>query len=202
MNKKFHYRESLDKFSIRANCIQKNNHMLVDSIRKIRYDPSIKIGDFILGEKTMMFYVSYRYLEMRPKYVQSVIVPTILKVDTKLDIVVLFVLDEEDPSKVKDDVVSQVNVDIFGTRATLVVSNSYAEAAQIIEEYGRMMARETVIEKSSDRFKVISALAMIKGFTTQDVKGLLAACGVCSSKAQQHLQSSHSTKYVRWERTT
>ncbi|ELP87744.1 Mating-type switching protein swi10, putative [Entamoeba invadens IP1] len=158
-------------YLIRANPIQKNNHVLVDSIkRKIIYDKTVAPGDFVGGNRVVLFFLSYKYYITNKPYL-GVIIEKMKTVPKYQQRVVLFVLDEENYDQ---NVICEINLAIFPTNGVLVISQSYAEAARYVEEYS--CVKNTSQRKSielNDRTKVINALAMTTMLNVNDVTTLL-----------------------------
>ncbi|EMS18050.1 DNA excision repair protein [Entamoeba histolytica HM-3:IMSS] len=161
------------KYVIKANLIQKKNYKLLDFIRKrVEYDPGIKQGDFIVGNMTKIFYLTYKYHSTNIKYLEECIVPLIEQSDEYLNIV-LFVIDCK-INEINEEIIQDVNIKLFKKKCTLIIAQSYSDAAHYIEEFSVVEnSQNEVSDQINERTQIINALSMIKGINSQNAYDLL-----------------------------
>ncbi|EKE41789.1 DNA excision repair protein, putative [Entamoeba nuttalli P19] len=161
------------KYVIKANLIQKKNYKLLDFIRKrVEYDPSIKQGDFIVGNMTKIFYLTYKYHSTNIKYLEECIVPLIEQSNEYLNIV-LFVIDCK-INEINEEIIQDINIKLFKKKCTLIIAQSYSDAAHYIEEFSIVEnSQNEVPDQINERTQIINALSMIKGINSQNAYDLL-----------------------------
>ncbi|EAL47090.1 DNA excision repair protein, putative [Entamoeba histolytica HM-1:IMSS-B] len=161
------------KYVIKANLIQKKNYKLLDFIRKrVEYDPGIKQGDFIVGNMTKIFYLTYKYHSTNIKYLEECIVPLIEQSNEYLNIV-LFVIDCK-INEINEEIIQDVNIKLFKKKCTLIIAQSYSDAAHYIEEFSVVEnSQNEVSDQINERTQIINALSMIKGINSQNAYDLL-----------------------------
>ncbi|GAB1223219.1 hypothetical protein ENUP19_0139G0006 [Entamoeba nuttalli] len=161
------------KYVIKANLIQKKNYKLLDFIRKrVEYDASIKQGDFIVGNMTKIFYLTYKYHSTNIKYLEECIVPLIEQSNEYLNIV-LFVIDCK-INEINEEIIQDINIKLFKKKCTLIIAQSYSDAAHYIEEFSIVEnSQNEVPDQINERTQIINALSMIKGINSQNAYDLL-----------------------------
>ncbi|KAL7716995.1 Mating-type switching protein swi10 [Entamoeba marina] len=159
-------------FSIRAQFTQKRNKELVERIRKnIRYDSSIKDSDFILANDTLLYFLTYSYHKKYPNYIDNTIISKINKIKGFTKFIVLFVVDSKE---FDGDIISNVNMKIFHSLATLIVVSNYDDAARYIENISRIQIKTKPSQPTTEKYQVINALSMIRSISAKEANDLLS----------------------------
>ncbi|EDR23242.1 Mating-type switching protein swi10, putative [Entamoeba dispar SAW760] len=172
MNKRYPINKQT-KYDIKANPIQKKNYKLISFIRKrIEYDSRIKQGDFIVGNMNKIFYLTYKYHSTNIKYLEECILPLIEESNEYLNIV-LFVIDCQ-KNEIKEEIIQDINIKLFNKKCTLIIAQSYSDAAHYIEEFSVIENNQNELTNQiNERTQIINALSMIKGINSQNAYDLL-----------------------------
>lgn len=162
------------KCIIKANPKQKANTKLVDRIaRKIEYDPKIRLCDFICGKEKKIFYVTYNYYVSRRTYLETELFPIIQK-DPESQYIIIFMSDSNQNKSLDNSIIEEINFKMLNIKATLIVANSYDEAARYIEGFG-LIENNVQHEQHqiSEKYQIVNALSMVQGLNSQNAYDLL-----------------------------
>ena len=72
------------------------------------------------------------------------------------------------------EIIQEVNIKLFNVKATLVIANSYDEAAKYLEGFG-IVEQQNLPEQNhiTEKYRIVNALAMVQGLSSQNALDLL-----------------------------